>query len=134
MKNTMLELSMSDYLISALPDADAPTRKCRAVICDVYIEETDREEGLGNIDIAFLLLSSSFEEPYIYEKHLTNWSLEGGIEAAFQGLVPDDLVESFYDLIGSVFEAEVYYCASNNELHAGLELLEMMTPPPSTNY
>lgn len=129
MTDSILKINMSDYLIPQLPDDDAPTRKCRAVICDVYIEETDREEGLGNIDIAFLLLSSSFEEPYIYEKHLTNWSLEGGIEAAFQGLVPDDLVESFYDLIGTVFDAEIEYGVRDNQMCADLVLQRMITPP-----
>lgn len=129
MKNTMLELSMSDYLISALPDNDSPTRKCRAVICDVYIEETDREEGLGDIDVAFLLLSPTFQEPYIFEKHLTNWSIEGGIEAAFQGLIPDDLVESFYDLVGTVFDAEIEYVVCGNKMCADLVLQRMIAPP-----
>ena len=128
-----ISLSLNDYIIRALPDDDAPTRKCRAVICDVYTEETDSEVGLGNVEIAFLLLSPSFEEPYIYEKRFINWYLNGDIAAAFECLVDDSLASSFYDLIGTVFDAKIIYHAYKNKIHAELELQKMILSPPTAN-
>ena len=133
MTDSILKLTTSDYLIPALPDDSVPTRECRAVICDVYTEETDSEGGLGNVEIAFLLLSPSFEEPYIYEKRFINWYLNGDIAAAFECLVDDSLASSFYDLIGTVFDAKIIYHAYKNKIHAELELQKMILSPLTAN-
>lgn len=128
MNSILFDFSKDDYLIRAFPD-DAPTRKCRAVVCDICTVENDADEKLGNVDIVFMLLSPAFEEPFIFEKHLIDWSLEGGIEAAFQFLVPEDVVDSFYDLIGAAFDAEIEYCVRDNQMSAELILQKMLTPP-----
>ncbi len=122
--------SLNDYVICELPN-DVPTLKCRAIICDVCVTETNPEYETGNIDIAFIVLCPTFEEPFVYEKHFTNWSIHGGIEAAFECLINDSLADSFYDLIGTVFDAEITYHAYKNKIHAELELQEMILPPPT---
>lgn len=123
-------MNINDFIISELPNNDIPTRKCRAVICDVCVVETDPEYKLGNIDIVFMLLSPSFEEAFIFEKHFTNLSIESGIEAAFDCLIDDNLVSSFYDLIGTAFDAEIQYRAYNSEICTELILRKMVLPPP----
>lgn len=133
MTDSILKLTASDYLIPALPDDDVPTRKCRAVICDVCIVETDTEYKLGNIDITFIVLCPTFEEPFIYEKHFINWSIDGDIETAFECLIDDCFVSSFYDLIGTVFDAEITYHAYENKIHAELELQKMILSPLTAN-
>lgn len=103
--------------------------QCRAIICDVAIEETDHENCLGTIELQFLIVSPSLEEPAIYKKGFDKWSIDGGIEAAFHCLITDDDVNEFPNLIGTVFDAEIYYRTYNSSIYGELELKKVVALP-----
>ena len=106
-----------------------PTITCRAIIYDVFVNETDPEEGLGEIDISFILFSSNFDEPMVLEKKFSNWSVDGGIEAAFECLITDDEVQGFTSLIGAVFNAEISFRVGENGVYDDFRLTEVIALP-----
>ena len=105
------------------------TIPCRAIIYSVIVNETDQDEGFGEIDIAFLLFSSMFDEPMILEKHFSNWPTESGIESALEGLITDDEVNGFMSLIGAVFDAEISLYTDKNSIYDDFNLTKVIALP-----
>lgn len=119
------------YSFEQLPDDDAPMRKCRAIVGSVDVKEYTSARGLGDIAIKFLVLIPSYREPYIYKKTYSNWSIKGGMEAAFECLIDNQFVDSFEELVGTVFDAEIVYGVANGKMCAELRLKKMILPPQS---
>lgn len=128
MNFSLLNFSSDDYLVPPLP-VDIPFCDCRAIICDVIVEERETPIGRKNIDIVFFVVASSFFEPYVYEKHLECWQNEGGIESVFEGLITDDEVQDFHDLVGAVFDACIEHHASEGKNSSELLLKKLVALP-----
>ncbi len=119
----------NDFYIPAFTTGELPTVKCRAVICGVSIKPNDDDKDFGFIKIQFLLLSPELSNVSIYEKTYVDWSIYGGIEAAFHCLINDDEVDGFENLIGTVFDAQVYYRAYDSKIIGELELVRVVALP-----
>lgn len=124
-----LALSLNDFYISELPKNDIPTRKCRVMIIDVCVKETNPEEVVGDIDIQFLVLSPSYAEPFIHEKQYINFPIDDGVVMAFEELEEPVGVDDFRELVGAVFEGKITYGAYKNEIYVDLILEKMLIPP-----
>lgn len=118
---TITEFSVANVHLPSIP--------CRAIVYDVVVNETDSEEGLGEINISFILFSSNFDEPMILEKKFSNWSVYGGIEAALECLITDDEVQGFPSLIGAVFNAEISFRVGENGVYDDFRLTEVIALP-----
>ena len=126
-------LDFNDFSIPEYSVNKLPAILCRAVICSVYVEETDSEENLGKIDIDFLLLNPSFEEPLIFEKHYVDWPIEGGVEPAFECLISDDVVGGFDNLVGAIFDAQIYFSEYEDKIRDEFQLNKLVALPLLTN-
>lgn len=125
-KNEMLALLNDSFCIGELKNS-VPSIPCRAIICGVEVKETG--DDLGEITLQFLVLSPILDAPYIIERYYHDWSVYGGIEAAFHCLLDDSIVENFYDTVGTVFDAEIVYSAYQDKICTDLELVKLIAPP-----
>lgn len=115
------------YLIEKFPEDKIPTRKCRAIIIGIDIDE--REEAMGNIDIDYLILDPLANDVYFYTRHLVDWPIDSDVAMAYEVLEGKFECDDYTKLFGAVFDVEISYKVHDGKVYSDLYIEDVVALP-----